>query len=336
MSALVDFIELAYDVHASPRDWLLGLAAGMRKLLGEDRGVVGFFYDASDPSRVSMSTTVTLEENAAVVTALELAHTHGPAWGAKRLYWGGVRCATVSQALGSKWSQMAIFRTIVAPHGVKDFFALRSCDPDRHGVLLSAALRKQRRVSSPEAEVWERLGAHVAAGARLRTNATSADLSSGAAAVISADGRVEHAEGDLREAATREAVNAAAKRMDRARGRMRRESPEEAVAIWTALVDGRWSLVDWIDHDGRRFLIARENPTPAKPARDLTKRERAVMALVAEGDSNKLVAYELGISEASVGVHLHNASRKLAARSRVDAIAKYRSYSATREFSSIP
>jgi DNA-binding CsgD family transcriptional regulator len=287
-------------------------------------GVIGFLYDASDASRVRLQSMVTLEPNRAVIAAMEAAHAVGPAWGAKKLYWGGVRCATVSQSIGRLWTTMPVFRAFVAPFGVKDFFSLRASDPGQRGVLISAALRERQRVSKGEAEMWERLGAHVACGARLRERSRPSDPTADADAVLSPSGAVEHAQGDARDGDARDALRDAARRVDRARGRLRRESPEEAVAIWNALVEGRWSLVDWIDHDGRRYLLARENPPPAAAALDLTPRERQVMALVAQGDSNKLVAYELGISEESVGVHVHKALRKLKAESRVELITAYR------------
>jgi DNA-binding NarL/FixJ family response regulator len=51
----------------------------------------------------------------------------------------------------------------------------------------------------------------------------------------------------------------------------------------------------------------------------LTRRERDVYALLAEGRSNREIAHALFISESTVKVHVGNILRKLGARSRVEA-----------------
>lgn len=51
---------------------------------------------------------------------------------------------------------------------------------------------------------------------------------------------------------------------------------------------------------------------------DLTGRERAVLKLIGRSSSNREIATELGITEATVRVHTRNLRQKLRARSRVD------------------
>lgn len=55
---------------------------------------------------------------------------------------------------------------------------------------------------------------------------------------------------------------------------------------------------------------------PALPVNDLTPRELAVLALVGQGKSNKHVARELDLSEATVKVHVRHIMRKLGAVNR--------------------
>jgi RNA polymerase sigma factor (sigma-70 family) len=52
----------------------------------------------------------------------------------------------------------------------------------------------------------------------------------------------------------------------------------------------------------------------------LSAREREVVARVAAGLMNKAVAAELGVSEATIKVHRHNAMQKLGARSVADLV----------------
>jgi DNA-binding CsgD family transcriptional regulator len=55
----------------------------------------------------------------------------------------------------------------------------------------------------------------------------------------------------------------------------------------------------------------------------LSTREREVLAWVARGATNKLVAYELGVTEPSVASYLRRAALKLGARSRVELVRIY-------------
>lgn len=56
----------------------------------------------------------------------------------------------------------------------------------------------------------------------------------------------------------------------------------------------------------------------------LTPRERQILALVAEGLSNKAIAQQLGISDTTTKNHVHNILDKLGAQSRGQAAAQYR------------
>lgn len=59
----------------------------------------------------------------------------------------------------------------------------------------------------------------------------------------------------------------------------------------------------------------------AEPCCELSSRERAVLALVACGYSNKIIARELGISPLTVKNHVQHMLPKLRARNRTHAAA---------------
>ena len=113
---------------------------------------------------------------------------------------------------------------------------------------------------------------------------------------------------------------AAVRRLERARGALRWRSPEEALSLWDALVDGRWSLVDHVDTDGRRFVVARRNP-PGTDLRALGLRGRAAVAMAVQGRSNKEIGFELGLDASTVAGHLRSAQAKLGVGSRRELIA---------------
>jgi DNA-binding NarL/FixJ family response regulator len=97
---------------------------------------------------------------------------------------------------------------------------------------------------------------------------------------------------------------------------MRREAPDEALRSWTALVQGRWTIIDAVESDGRRILLARRNPPERQGLLDLTPSERDVVWLAALGHSFKYIAYELGHPPSTVAGRLRRAMQKLRVRSR--------------------
>jgi DNA-binding NarL/FixJ family response regulator len=71
------------------------------------------------------------------------------------------------------------------------------------------------------------------------------------------------------------------------------------------------------------LLVELTGGGPSRQAPDLlaelTDRERQILELVAAGDSNKEVAYRLGLSEKTVKHHMTNILQKLQVRNRVEA-----------------
>src|SRR6185503_1950304 len=112
-------------------------------------------------------------------------------------------------------------------------------------------------------------------------------------------------------------------RRERARGRMRRVDADEAAQLWSVLVSGRWSIVDFVDRDGKRLLLARKNPVGGPDIAALTAEERDVVWLATQGHSRKYIAYELGLSVAQVGRRLASAMRKLRVPSRRDLVRRF-------------
>jgi DNA-binding CsgD family transcriptional regulator len=92
--------------------------------------------------------------------------------------------------------------------------------------------------------------------------------------------------------------------------------------------DGRWSLVDWFDSDGRRFVLALPNTPEVVDPRGLSERENLVATYAIHGDSGKLIGYRLGISKASVSTALHSAMHKLGVKTRAQLIERFRAFEA--------
>jgi DNA-binding NarL/FixJ family response regulator len=73
---------------------------------------------------------------------------------------------------------------------------------------------------------------------------------------------------------------------------------------------------------------ARDQRRVARPETKnrLTKRQEDVLKKLKEGKPNKIIAFELGMSESTVKVHIHNIMHKLGATNRTQAVALSRSF----------
>ena len=94
----------------------------------------------------------------------------------------------------------------------------------------------------------------------------------------------------------------------------------EVAEVCRELLAGRWALIDRFERDGRLYIVARCGIAEARDASALTLRERQVLGRVALGHTNKLVAFDLGVSASTVATHLAMALRKLGLRSRLQVV----------------
>jgi DNA-binding NarL/FixJ family response regulator len=131
-------------------------------------------------------------------------------------------------------------------------------------------------------------------------------------AIFDPAGRTQHAIGMARYRHALERLRETV--LSRARSR----DVEEAAVdpAWSAVIAGRWSLVDRFDSDGRRYVVAYRNPRGVLDPRRLTPREECVTTLAALGRSNKEIGVELGVSQSTVGTLLAAALAKLGLGSR--------------------
>lgn len=82
---------------------------------------------------------------------------------------------------------------------------------------------------------------------------------------------------------------------------------------------GRMALSPELTQVLAEAIRVRPKPTGQVQFSSLTKREKEVLRLIAKGQSNKMIARKLGITEGTVKVHVKNLLYKLGLRSRVEA-----------------
>jgi DNA-binding CsgD family transcriptional regulator len=105
-----------------------------------------------------------------------------------------------------------------------------------------------------------------------------------------------------------------------ARTGQRDRAREEATAARRAAVGlGARPMIEALDDLARRARFEVTAPEPAGAV--LTRRERDVMALVAQGLTNRAIGEKLFISEKTASVHVSNVMAKLGASGRTEAVA---------------
>jgi DNA-binding CsgD family transcriptional regulator len=311
--SLVDLVESAYDVDSPSSSWLEGIRLSAEKCFRGQLAVQAYTFRVAGNGDFQL---LDLASEPAWADALRANHAAaGPAL-IKRLYLGGRPVSSLRSALrpedGPLYDKIVRF-------GVGDALGATGVDPTGFGCTLHFLERTRSRLSRPAQQGLTRITAHLASARRLRENLNQAgatDVVNGADAVLSADGRVQHAEREARSIESRVALREAVRRMERARRRALRAEPEAALGLWRAMVDGRWSLLERFESGGRRILVAHRNDPASRPSHALSELERKAVALLAMGHSQKLCAYELGRAESTIHEVAASAMMKMGVGSR--------------------
>lgn len=328
-SAIIDFTEAAYDLELSNEDWLRSILERGLPVLDQGLGVAGFEY-GRPPDREEVDlwrVHIASGPKDFAERHLRALSTTDPAVLRRQLRPG---CASTG-SMTSKDNPEELEHYISHVDYCKDVLFLTAVDPRGVGVAVVAPLAEVTTLSPQDEQRWQMLAAHVETGHRLRQGLQvehleeeqTSDLPLDAEAILDAKSfRVTDLAGQARKGAATKKLREAALIVDRARGRMRDTDPDRALEMWKALVQGRWSMVDWFDSDRRRYVLAIPNSPDSGDPRGLNARESQVVAEAVMGHSNKIIAYRLGLSTSRVSLLLRNAMRKLGTRTRAQLIEK--------------
>lgn len=310
-------IEAAYDVTSDDGTWLLEIVRAASPILDSGFGVTGQFW-ALSPGKATVRHPVYVGCSPAIFEAHMNAGAKLTAAQADALFLIGNPCKVIGNQTRDQFARpYSAYRAHVDPEA---FIHISAADVTRRGCAITAP-RVTDAWSPAVARAFAQVTRHIVAGMRLRgslrggATGPSQHSSSGADAVLDPKGRLLHAEPSAAGRREREGLIDAVGRLLDSR-RVRRSSPEQAVALWRALVLGRWSLIDHRDRDGKRLLLARRNSPAVHEPGALSEEERRAAALFALLGSNKLVAYELGMAPSTVSEQLKSAARKLGCRDR--------------------
>lgn len=312
----IALIERAYELDRPDGDWLARLVDAAAPGLGNAIGTSGTLWD--------LSTT------GGPVTPLACASTqpelltldsiiYGEIGDAAPQYYTHVPTFSTASALQGDAVVERILRRCSAALGqeLRDISGILVGDGRRTGVAITAFAAAQLRFTERHQRRFHRLALHIGAALRLRASAREG-VWRAPDAVLDALGRTIHAEPAAQSKSARDALAEAVRAIDRARGALRRRAPDEAIDLWRALVAGRWTVVDWIDSDGRRLLVAHVNAIGARDPRSLSERERQVAEFLMHGRSNSEISYALGLGTGTVSRIARIALRKLGRARRAD------------------
>jgi len=309
-TGIVSVVERAYDFEAPTAHWLRALVDAAEASFEGQVAVQAYTFDVANNGAFRVDE---IASEPAWEELFRRAHASAEPAAIRQIYLRGpVR--SVYHALAGRREDPGYQQCV--RDGIQNITLSLGVDPSGRGCALVFLQRDADRLSRGVRQSLERIAAHLAAARRLRGR----ELEEGRDAVLAPDGKILHAEGEARTEESRLALREAALRMDRARSRRTRATPDEALAMWRALVGGRWSLIERFDSDGRRILVARRNDPTARALCALNERERKVLALLAVGHSLKLCAYELGCAESTISAAMHSAFSKLGLASRAELV----------------
>jgi DNA-binding CsgD family transcriptional regulator len=313
-------VEAAYAPAATPEAWLSELLEPYESL-ALDHGVLAIAFDLQGPQprlRVLASRgPVPPAVGKAYRKLWDVVERSPAAIGQAMLAPPPSVCWATQRGAGLPESLRAEIRPFFAEAAMWDYLGVVAIEPRRSGICVCVPYAREVSIPPRTNRQLTRLTAHLCSAMRLRSRAGRPE---GVEAVLDPSGRVQHASGDARAAPVRASLTAAVRSVERARGRLRRTDPDEALAIWQALFDGRYSIVERSESDGRRFLLARRNEPSVRDPRALGPSERDVLAYAALGHSNKYIGYLLGISPSTVATRLASGLRKMGLGSRREAI----------------
>lgn len=330
---VIDLTEFVYDLDVPREDWVPALLEAGLPVFDHGHGVVATTYVRPPAEGPPVPTKFFLGSGADdLMERLFIGSYEADDQTLRDINRSGV-VTTLSEEAHRVPGGLETFWQYLRP--AKDLLAITAVDPNGVGLSLAIMLPEVTRLSGKDRQLWKMIGAHLVSGFRLRQNLEAAReatleqtlLPNNAEAVIDPKQfRIAEAVGKATARSTGEFLREAAGLIDRARGKLRKTDPEEALNIWKALVDGRWSMVDWFDTDGRRFVLAHPNPPDVRDPRGLTERERQVATYACLGEANKLISYRLGISPSKVSSALKSAMRKLGVKTRPQLVEKLRAF----------
>jgi DNA-binding CsgD family transcriptional regulator len=320
----IHVLEALYALEQPRETWFRGVLKAAASAFDRGAGVGFLLYDVSgDAPRIDAIDGVNVET---LNVRVGLDTHYDPEFATEILnsYRRDV-CATMAEHVHDP-RQLRALRDRYKQTGVRDQLLVNGASLSGFGCALYVFSKTSLCLSPTERELMTRIAAHLSSAYRLKRRLEQATnpREKFVEAVLKVDGQLEHAETTASTSESLQSLTDAVKRREWARGASGRNDPNKAMAAWKPMVGARWSLADRYEHNGTRYIAARENAPSQGGPEALSPRERQVSSLAELGHSNKLIAYELGLAHSTVRVLLARAAAKMGVRTRSEVVDQFR------------
>ena len=311
-------LEMSYRIDLPMTEWLRRLGESVLNLIGGGDGLVAFGFDAArDDAPVGLDPLCLLGDAPPKLLDGSRAFHQKMSGSTYRLLFPDRRRQSIScpvthhlKTLGLQPGAFPPLVDLLSRLGVSELWSLWAVVDGIEGLGFVQPMPSSRRDSPWPREWWEELGAHFAAGYRARRALEGASPLDAADGVFRPDGTPVRVKEPHREHL--DTWRRILRAVDRARAAEFRNADGAILDIWRGIIDGRWSLFDEVDTDGKRYMILVETGAPPAGRRGrLSPRELQVCLRAARGLTNKEIAFDLGLSLSSVATHLRRGLSKL-------------------------
>ncbi len=309
----LELLRSAYDLDLSLPQWQESVVAGLSALFPNADSRFGFVYEL-DGTGVRLPHAHQSPDGVPPEMVEGVIHNLSRKGSAVRLF-DTVQCSTLSKRLQELGDDQAVATFREA--GVVDCAAICSGNFTGSGFFFGAFLPEATDLGMAFQRRWMAVASHLAAIRRLHSILQGEDPFEVAEFVFDpAVSNVVNVRADAKSPTVRDRLRRAALNFDDLR--KMDTSEDERLARWSALVSGRWSLVDVFDTDRRRFVVAIANMPEARPIAALSQRQTQIVALLMQGHTQTFIGYELGLSQSTVAYHLTRVRTLFRASNDVD------------------
>lgn len=312
-------LEVAYQLESTNEEWLKSVAEAVRPHLDDSFGLAAFEFvrTGDEPPTILQSQHLWMPEPLAAVYPRMFA-SMPPELRVRPFRLGPCVSGSEMMNMKAEFANLPQMKNGLQKFGMFDSIWITATDPMGRGCGFHAGRKAIAWTKPAEKRTWGQLAAHLASALRLRYRVREGEARAPLAAIFDPNGKLHDATGEAQEAEARGTLRDAVLKIERARGPQRHEAPTAALGSWQALVAGKWSLVDQVELDGRRYIVARENEPRAPGPSALSPREKQILGYARLGHHDKLIAYELGIQHSTVRVLMGRAKSKLGVKTRAE------------------
>lgn len=316
MSSPLAVANSAYNLRLSNSEWLEQLGARLAEHLDMGRGMIAYHWQLQANGTIRMPSLQVMQGRDGDDAMLTRLAEDLDASRSTLAYVAPYSFRSLSEIAHDhpQYDTLAEDRDmqrISHERGVYDFEMLRVDRRSGEGWMFAVMRRELARIPALRRKRWQQVAAHLAAAARLRERlGGEVQLEESAAIWDPRKQALEHISGGSPSSRRQETLLELIKAREQALA-LSEEQPDAALKLWPALANGRWSLLDMVDTDGKSYTVLRENPLPVRSEHRLSERERQVAWLVGRGHHVGLVSYELGLAPSTIRSQLHAAMRKL-------------------------